>query len=326
MKKLRIGILGCNYMGSTHATCYSLLDDADVVAVADLNEEVAKSVADKLGAKVYTDAAKLIEECELDALDICLPTFLHARFALQAMEKGIPYLFIEKPVALNNEECKQLLDAQKKSGTQIQIGQVLRFYDEYVYLKKLIDEKTYGEVVNATFKRLSPSPTWSSNNWVRNTKLSGGAVVDLHIHDIDFMLYVFGQPKKYDFVKNSRGEENSYVMTVCDYGDFAVTVEATWNLPPSYPFNGYYRVVFENAVIELERGKLTLYDADGAREVKPYTEIQVKTEFAAGNLSDITGHLRELKYFTDCMKADAPIEKATLPEAVRSLEFVLNEI
>ena len=128
-------------MGSTHATCYSLLDDVTVVAVADLNEEVAHSVADKFGAKVYTDAAKLIEECELDALDICLPTFLHAKFAIQAMEKGIPYLFIEKPVAINSDECKQLLDAQAKSGAKIQIGQVLRFYDEYVYLKKLVDDK-----------------------------------------------------------------------------------------------------------------------------------------------------------------------------------------
>ena len=205
MKKIRIAILGCNFMGSSHARCYSLIDGVDVVAVADLNEEVAQSVADKFGAKVYTDAEKLINECELDAIDICLPTFLHTKFALLAMEKKIPYIFIEKPVALTREDAATLIEAQKKSGAKIQIGQVLRFWKEYAYLKEVIDSKKYGNVVNAAFNRLSPSPTWSKGNWVRNSKLSGGAIVDLHIHDIDFMLYTFGTPKNYECVKAARG-------------------------------------------------------------------------------------------------------------------------
>ena len=272
MKKIKIGILGCNYMGKMHADCYSQLDNVEVVAVADLNAESANKIAEKTGAKVFLDASELIEKSELDAIDICLPTFLHTRFALMAMEK-VPYVFIEKPVALNQEECEQLLLKQKETGAQVQIGQVIRFWDEYDYLKKLVDSKTYGEVVNATFRRVSPSPTWSSNDWIRNSKLSGGAMVDLHIHDIDFMFYLFGKPLSSNCIKNIRGEKDSYVSTSCVYDDFVVSVEGTWFLPPTFPFSMYYRVVFEQAAVELNNGVVTVYEAD--KKFSPEIEKRV---------------------------------------------------
>ena len=236
MKKVKIGILGCNYMGKMHADCYRSIEGVEVAAVADLNEQTATALASEHGAKVFTDAKELINSCELDAVDICLPTFLHTEYALLAMDK-VPYVFIEKPVALNAEQCAQLMEKQKLTGTNVQIGQVIRFWDEYVYLKKLVDEKTYGKVVNATFKRISPSPTWSRGNWMNNSKLSGGAIVDLHIHDIDYMFYLFGAPKTSNCIKNTLGEHNSYITTICNYEDFCVSVEGTWFLPPSYPFN-----------------------------------------------------------------------------------------
>lgn len=325
MGKLRIGILGCNFMGKMHADCYRMMEDVQVVAVADLNEEVAASVAKSWNAKVFKDADKLIEEMDLDALDICLPTFLHTRFALKAMEK-VPYLFIEKPVALNLEDCEVLLAKQKETGAKIQIGHVIRFWDEYTYLKKIVEEKSYGEVVNATFRRLSPSPTWSTNNWRQDGKLCGGAVVDLHIHDIDYMLYLFGNPKNSHCVRNRIGEPNSYITTICEYDSFAVSVEGTWFLPSSYPFEMYYRVVFEKAVLEFKQGQVTIYDQTGSRKVDiAKKEISVGS-FTEGNISELGGYYNELKYFTDCIKNNCSIEKASLIDGIKSLEFILNEL
>ena len=324
MKKVRVGILGCNYMGKMHADCYRTLENVEVAAVADIRKEVAESVAKECGAKVFTDAMELIETCELDAVDICLPTFLHTQYALKAMEK-VPYVFIEKPVALNEEECEKLLQKQKETGAQVQIGQVIRFWDEYVYLKELVDNKTYGEVVNATFKRISPSPLWSQNDWIRQSKFSGGAIVDLHVHDIDYMFYLFGEPKKRSCIKNTRGEHNSYITTICDYEDFCVSVEGTWYLPTSYPFNMYYRVVFEKAVVELDKGKVTIYDADGSFSPK-IEKSTLKGNFEGGNISEQSGYINELKYFTDCIKEGAKIEKARLIDGVRSLKFILDEL
>ncbi len=325
MKKIRVGILGCNYMGKMHADCYRALENVEVAAVADIREEVAASVAKEHGAKVFTDAMELIERCELDAIDICLPTFLHTQYALKAMEK-VRYVFIEKPVALNEEECEKLLKKQRETGAQVQIGQVIRFWDEYVYLKKLVDEKTYGEVVNATFRRISPSPLWSQNDWIRQSKFSGGAIVDLHVHDIDYMFYLFGEPKKRSCIKNTRGEHNSYITTICDYEDFVVSVEGTWYLPPSYPFNMYYRVVFEKAVVEYDKGLVTIYDANGSFTPEIKKTVTSSGNFEGGNISEQSGYINELKYFTNQIKAGKPIEKAMLSDGVRSLKFILDEL
>ena len=325
MKKVKIGILGCNYMGKMHADCYRTIEGVEVVAVADLNEQTATALANEHGAKVFTDAKELINSCELDAVDICLPTFLHTEYAVAAMDK-VPYVFIEKPVALNEEQCDKLIEKQEKTGAQVQIGQVIRFWDEYVYLKKLVDEKTYGKVVNATFKRISPSPTWSRGNWMNNSKLSGGAIVDLHIHDIDYMFYLFGAPKTSNCIKNTLGEHNSYITTICNYEDFCVSVEGTWFLPPSYPFNMYYRVVFEDAVVELDRGKVTIYDANGSFCPTIEKSSGIGGNVEGANITEQSGYINELKYFTDCIKKNQKIEKAKLKDGVRSLKFILEKL
>ena len=325
MKKVKIGLLGCNYMGKMHANCYRTLENVEVAAVADIREDVAAELAKEWNAQVFTDAEELIKNCDLDAVDICLPTFLHTKYALMAMEK-VPYVFIEKPVALNEEECEKLLQKQQQTGARVQIGQVIRFWDEYAYLKELVDSKTYGEVVNATFKRLSPSPLWSQNDWIRQSKFSGGAIVDLHVHDIDYMFYLFGEPKKRSCIKNTRGEHNSYITTICEYEDFVVSVEATWYLPPSYPFNMYYRVVFEKAVVEYDKGKVTIYDANGSFEPTIQKNSSGLTVFGGGNISEQSGYVNELKYFTDRIKSNEQIEKARLIDGVRSLKFILDEL
>ncbi|MBE5749452.1 MAG: Gfo/Idh/MocA family oxidoreductase [Clostridiales bacterium] len=325
MKKVRIGILGCNYMGKMHADCYSNIEGVDVVAVADINEETVRKVAESCGAKAFTDAKELIDTVELDAIDICLPTFLHTEYAVKAMDK-VPYVFIEKPVALNMEQCNTLLEKQKATGAEVQVGQVIRFWDEYAFLKKVVDSGEYGKVVNASFKRISPSPNWSSKGWIKNSKLSGGAIVDLHIHDVDFMLYLFGTPKTKNFIKNTIGEHNSYVTTICNYEDFCVSVEATWYLPPSYPFNMYYRVVFEKAVVEYDRGKLTVYDDNGAFCPSLEKSSETLKGFKGGNVSEQGGYINELKYFTDRIRLKEKVERATLSSAVNSLEFILDLI
>lgn len=325
MEKIKVAILGCNYMGQMHADCYRMMEKVQVVAVADLNLEVATSVAKPWGAKVFQDATELINNTELDALDICLPTFLHTKFALQAMEK-VPYIFIEKPVALSLQDCEILLKKQKETGAKVQVGHVIRFWDEYVYLKTIVKEKTYGEVVNASFRRLSPSPTWSANNWRKDNKLCGGAVVDLHIHDIDYMLDLFGTPQKSCCIKNQKGEPNSYITTICEYYGFVVSVEGTWYLPSSYPFEMYYRVVFEKAVVEFKQGRITVFDEDGNKEVDISKQEIRSDSFSQGNISELGGYYNELKYFVDCIRTQTDVQIATLSEATKSLSFVLDRL
>lgn len=319
---IKVGLIGCGFMGSMHANCYKYIDGVKVTAVADLRREKAEELAN--GADIYSDGKDLINSADVDVIDICLPTYLHAEYAMLAMEK-VKYLFVEKPVALNNSEAKAMLKKATKTGTIVQVGQVIRFWDEYVELKKIIDGGTYGKVVNANFRRISPRPTWGYNNWLLDTKISGGAAEDLHIHDTDFVLSVFGTPEKFYSVKNVIGEQNSYINTLMQYKDFVVSVEGTWDLPNSHPFEATFRVVFEKATIENAGGKFICYTQDGATEIK-IEKKELSGGYKGGNISDLGGYYNELVYFIDRVKNEKEIDKATLKDASKSLEFVLKEI
>lgn len=322
---LKVGLIGCGFMGSMHANCYKNIEGVELVAFADLRKEKAEELAQGTSAVIYGDGKDLIAQADVDIIDICLPTYLHAEYAMLAMEK-VKYVFVEKPVALTAEEGKAMIEKSIETGAQVQVGQVIRFWDEYVELKKIVESGVYGKVVNANFRRLSPRPTWGWNNWLLDTGLSGGAGQDLHIHDIDYVLSLFGEPKQFYTVKNINGEANSYVNTLMQYDDLVVGVEGTWDLPGTRAFEATFRVVFEKAVVENAGGKFMLYTADGATEIKIEKKVLAGEAYKGGNVSDLGGYYNELVYFCDKAAKGEKIENATLCDGVSSLAFVLKEL
>ena len=184
---LKVGLIGCGFMGAMHANCYKNIEGVELVALADLRPEKSEALAKGTNAKLFGDGKELIANADVDVIDVCLPTYLHAEYAMLAMEK-VKYVFVEKPVALTKEEGEKMLQKAKETGCEVQIGQVIRFWDEYVELRKIVENGLYGKVVNANFRRLSPRPTWGWDNWLLDAARSGGAGQDLHIHDIDFVL------------------------------------------------------------------------------------------------------------------------------------------
>lgn len=321
---LKVGLIGCGFMGTMHANCYKNLEGVTVTAVADLRRDKAEAIAAGTDAAIYGEGKDLIVNAEVDIIDICLPTYLHTEHAMLAMDK-VKYLFIEKPVALTVAESEALLAKQAQTGCQVQIGQVIRFWDEYVALREIVGSGKYGKVVNANFRRISPSPDWGWNDWLRNPTLSGGAGQDLHIHDIDYVLSLFGEPKKLYSAKNTLGEKNSYVSTLMQYDEHVVTVEGTWYLPGTHPFQATFRVVFERAVVENDGGKFMLYTDEGAREIKIEKKEMVSTGGTQGNISDLGGYYNELLYFTQSALLGKQIEQATLAEGAASLKFLLEK-
>ena len=321
---VKVGLIGCGFMGAMHANCYKNIKDCEIVALADVRREKAEALAEGTNATIYESGKELIANANVDVIDICLPTFLHAEHALLAMDK-VKYVMVEKPATLTAKEGKQLLKKAKETGAEVQVGQVIRFWDDYVKLKEMVDSGVYGKVINANFRRISPTPDWAWDNWIHNIPLSGGAAQDLHIHDIDYVLSLFGKPKKMFTMKNVIGEKNSYINTLMRYDDFVVSAEGTWGLPTTYGFSSTFRVAFEKAAVECAGGKLTVYTEEGAEEIK-FEKPELEGEVTGGNVSDLGGYYHELVYFVNCAKNGAPIERAALADAVASLEFVLREI
>ena len=319
---LKVGLIGCGFMGTMHANCYRALPGVELAAVADVRRECAEELARGTEAVIYADGMDLIREADVDVIDICLPTYLHAKYALAAMER-VGYVFIEKPVSLTVEESRELIEKQKKTGCRVQVGQVIRFWDEYVALREIIKDGRLGRVKSANFRRLSPSPDWGWNNWLHDVAFSGGAAQDLHVHDVDYVLSVFGAPKKIYSLKNRIGEENSYINTLMEYDGFPVSVEGTWDLPASFPFTASFRVVFEGGVVELGGGSFTLYTDAGREEIKIEKKELALSGGPSGNISDLGGYSNELLYFTERAAAGEPIAMATLESASASLAFLL---
>lgn len=322
---LKVGLIGCGFMGTMHANCYKNIEGVELVAFADLREECAKKLAEGTNATIYGDGYDLINNADVDIIDICLPTYLHSEYAIAAMDKA-KYVFVEKPVALTSKQGKEMLKKAEKTGANVQVGQVIRFWDEYVKLAEIIASGKMGKIINANFRRISPIPTWGWNDWLLKNELSGGAAQDLHIHDMDYVLSLFGKPNKIKSVKNIIGEKASYINSLLTYKDFVISVEGTWGLPGTHPFEATFRVVFENGVVENAGGKFMLYTDESAEEIKIEKAEGLGEGFEGGNISDLGGYYNELVYFTDCAKNGLKVEKATLSDGVNSLNYVLEEI
>ena len=106
---LKVGLIGCGFMGAMHANCYKNIEGVELVAFADLRKEKAEELAAGTNATIYSDGKDLIASADVDIIDICLPTYLHAEYAMAAMDK-VKYVFVEKPVALTVAEGKAMIE------------------------------------------------------------------------------------------------------------------------------------------------------------------------------------------------------------------------
>lgn len=330
---LKIGLVGAGFMGGMHAACYKAMSGKDLTisAVADLEKSKAASVSDQFGSKIYKTGEELIEKADVDIIDICLPTYLHTAHAVKAMEKGRA-VFIEKPVCLTADEGRMLLKTQKETGASVMVGQCLRSWPEYMWLKKAVDDKIYGNIVSAVFSRVSPRPGWAWQNWLHKPEQSGTMAMDLHIHDADFVRYIMGEPEQVKAV--AARDKDGVIQQIFSTYMFADTTavaqaEGAWDYPPQFPFAMAYRVKFEKATAVFNSSlspSLTVYP-DGGGQIAPKLDKGFEgTGNAGGNISSLGGYFNELNYFTDRIMMGKPIEVAPLKEGVKSLELVIKEI
>ena len=140
---IRVGLIGCGFMGGMHAACYAALAElgVKVTAIADDRPEFLAQMKEQTDAQTYESGMALIEQADVDVVDICLPTYLHTAHACAAMEKGRD-VFCEKPVCLTEEDMQALLETKKRTGRKVMVGQVIRLWDEYAWLKKTVDAGT----------------------------------------------------------------------------------------------------------------------------------------------------------------------------------------
>jgi len=259
---------------------------------------------------LYTDVNELFEKEELCFVITALPTYLHEEIAVMAMERGI-HVFSEKPMALSYAQGLHMLHVARENKVQLMIGQCVRYFPQYVSLKELVDSRKYGNVVKAEFVRNCATPLWSWEKWMQDEEKSGGAVLDLHVHDVDYINWIFGMPKAVSsYATNSKMKHES-VMTVYHYEDKLVTAASDWGMTQAYPFTSGFTVRFEEAVAVTWEGYVKIYLDNGE-------EVLVEG-------SKQSGHMEELVDFISCIRSGV---ESTInpPEAsLQSLKIALAE-
>ncbi|MEM2936001.1 MAG: Gfo/Idh/MocA family oxidoreductase [Candidatus Bathyarchaeia archaeon] len=193
MNELKIGVIGCGGIAGAHATRLSTLKEVKLTAFSDIDEKRAKDFANKYGGNVYTDWQKMLEKEELDIVYICLPPFAHTDEVMVAAERGI-HIFIEKPIALNMDLAKRMVEAVEKHGVKSQVGYQCRFGLAIEKAHELIKEGEAGDV------GLALGWYWChflhSLAWWRDKKRSGGQVVEQATHLYDALRYICGDVDK----------------------------------------------------------------------------------------------------------------------------------
>ena len=220
---LKVGMAGIGGISGTHIPAWEAMEETELAALCDIRQECLEKYPDK---HLYTDFQEMLNAEQLDILDICLPTYLHADYAVQAMERGI-HVICEKPVSLKTEDVERVYEAARRNNVKFMVAQVLRFWPEYELLKEIYDSGKYGKLLSGSMSRLGGIPKWSWDNWMADEKRSGLVPFDLHIHDLDFLVYAFGKPEDAK-VHRAKRPEQDYFSVVYEYPEFFVTTEASW--------------------------------------------------------------------------------------------------
>ena len=308
---LKVALVGVGEISGAHIPAWEERRDAELVALCDIRAEQMEKYKNK---HCYTDFDEMLKNEKIDILDICLPTYLHAKFAIKAMNMGINVI-CEKPVSLNAADIARVYSTAKSNNVKFMVAQVLRFWPEYSIIKEIYDTGKYGRLLSGYMGRLGVRPKWSWDGWMMDEDRSGLVPFDLHIHDLDFIVYAFGKPKEFKDYR-ARSENQDYINSIYEYDGFFITTEAAWYDAP-YPFAANFRFQFEKALAVFENHEMTIYEKDG-KIFKPVSAAGEDTGDIG--LPKSNAYANEINYFADCVLSGAEPDRVKPAE----LETVIS--
>jgi len=325
----RVAMIGAGGIAKQHARGYAALPNAELIGIADVQQEAATTLAGAYGATPYTDVQRMLEELRPDVVDLCVPTPYHVdclRVALECMPQCV---IVEKPMARTVADCHRMLDAAAAAGIPLFVAHVLRFFPEFVAAKAQIDAGAVGRVAAVRVRRGGPFPR-GSRDWYGDLNASGGVAIDLMVHDLDWLRWTFGEAERV-FAKGVVGRPIVDRLPGMDYALATVRfqsgmiahLEATWADPSG--FRVQFEVAGDEGLLEYNFNQpaakpltMALQQADMATAAVPVPESPLA----------MSPYTAELAHFLDC------VENGTKPrvtprdglEAVRLGNAVLDSI
>ena len=310
-KTIRVAIIGAGKMGTRHAQAWARLPGAEIIALADERQDVAREIAQMVGADsagIFADAASLLESVgeSVDAVSICLPTPLHRSVAEAALGAG-KHVICEKPMALTIADTDAMIAAAEKSGTIFTVAQVVRFFPEYASAKRSVEGGAVGIPASVRTRRGGDFPR-GTNDWYADVDQSGGVIFDLLIHDIDWAQWCFGPIVRVyaqgltERLADKRLHHLDYALLTCRHENGVVShLEATWADP------GGFVTTFEIA------GDAGLLTHDSRKSSSLSKSVRGEKTAANGGvpssplISEENPYYQQIAAFADAVRGEAPL-------------------
>ncbi len=323
---VNIGIVGLGFMAATHLKAYRHVKGARIAALCSPSgrnldgdfSKVAGNVGtneplklDMSGIKTFRGLDEMLADGKIDVIDICAPTLAHPTLAIAALRAG-KHVLCEKPLARTSSEARRIVAAAKKARGFFMPAMCLRFWPEWAWLQKVITENEYGQVLAARFRRVTEPPGWGQHHFLDGKK-SGGALLDLHIHDTDFVQYCFGRPKSVFSTGYSKvSGEIDHIVTQYEVKSGAIVhAEGTWAMTPGFGFNMSFTVNFQKATAD--------YDIARGKEALKLFEKGASPQTISCPGGD--GYIGELRYFIESIRQKKLPTIVTAVDGLRAVEI-----
>lgn len=288
MEKVKIGIVGAgNIATNAHLPAYQNCKDAEIVAVADINMERAKALAEKFNIpQVYSSVEEMLEKADIDAVDVCTWNCAHAEVTIAAARAG-KHVMCEKPLTTDMESAYRMRDEIKKAGVKFLLAVPNRFTPPNMLARELYDKGELGDVYYAKTSYIRRRGT--PYGWFTDKKTSGGGpVLDIGVHRIDAAWYLMGNPKP---VRISAAVSNRI-------GDFKTKGVDRWQ--GTYcDDNQYDTEDFGAGVIHFENGAIMLFEATWALNGPDHSATEICGTKAGLTLDPLTIYGERNGYLSD---------------------------
>lgn len=188
-KLVRVGVVGCGYFAQNHLSAWAAMDDVELAAVCDLDPAKAKAAGSKFGATVYTDAAKMLDEANVDFLDIATTMYSHAALVQLAVERRVP-IIVQKPLAPSWEECLAIVERCEKAGVPLMVHENTRFRTPVRKAREVIKSGAIGTVTWARISYRTGYNIYENQPYLaREEKF---VLLDLGVHMLDITRFMLG--------------------------------------------------------------------------------------------------------------------------------------
>jgi predicted dehydrogenase len=229
MSQTRVVIVGAGSMAGVHADALSRIPGVSLAGIAALDFPKAKALAARHHTTAFRTLTEALKGSRPDAAFVCVPTPFHRAVVLEAAAAGL-HVFSEKPLALTLRDGDAMLKAVRRAKVKLMVGHVLRFFPEFIALRNLVARGSLGNLSVARLSRGGKMPQ-GLGNWYADWKKSGGPLLDLVIHDFDWLRWTFGPVERVHAraAAPSKGLPQAYTLTLLRFKRGPIAhVEGFW--------------------------------------------------------------------------------------------------